>query len=105
MTLDQYLANGQPDYSDAQGRALVFGTDLRDRLEAVQSEHGDPRYRVNPVSLIDGRCMLNADVLTEINGIFQSGFSHLDPSLFAQVEVMPWTDAIALLPQPEEVTE
>lgn len=104
MTLDQFLSAATPSYAEAKNYALVFSTDLRDRLESVQAEHGDPRHRVKPVGLTDGRWMLCADVLTEVGerGLYSAGFGYLDPALFSQVEVIAWADAVALLPQPEE---
>lgn len=106
MTLDTFLQ--QPlDAAAAKGYALVFSSELRDLLESIQAEHGDPRHRVKPVGLTDGRWMLCADVLTEVGerGIYSAGFGHLDPALFSQVQVLPWADAVALLPQPEEGAE
>lgn len=107
MNLSEFLSTGQPDYGTAKNYALVFSSDLRDRLEAIQAEHGDPRHRVKPVGLTDGRWMLCADVLTEVGegGLYRAGFGHLDQLLFPQVQVLPWADAVALLPQPEEGAE
>jgi hypothetical protein len=43
--------------------------------------------------------MLNADILTEClpGGFLHGGFSHLDAERFADIEVMPMADAVALL--------
>lgn len=107
MNLSEFLSTGQPDYGTAKNYALVFSSDLRDRLDAIQAEHGDPRHRVKPVGLTDGRWMLCADVLTEVGerGIYSAGFGHLDPALFPQVEVIAWADALALLPKEDAAQE
>lgn len=83
--------------------ALVFGTALRDRLVEVQSQYGDQRFTVLPAGpLTDGRWYHCADILSEVgaDGIYCAGFAHLDPSRFAEIEVVPMTEAVALLPAP-----
>jgi len=105
MTLDQLLT-APLTATEAKGYAILLDTTLRDLLAAVQAEHGDPRHRVQPVALTDGRFMLCADLLTEVGegGLFASGFAHLDPQLFSQVPVVPMAEALALLPPQEEET-
>lgn len=91
MTLADLLASGEtPDLATLRGLALVFGDDLRDRLLAVQAEHGDPRHVPSPVATNDGRWMLSADILTECGegGIVSGGFSHLDSARFGEIEVV-----------------
>jgi hypothetical protein len=107
VNLNDLLLSGEPDYQTSKQYALLLDTTLRDLLAAVQAEHGDPRHRVQPVALTDGRWMLCADLLTEVGegGLFASGFAHLDPQLFSQVPVVPMAEALALLPQQEETEE
>ena len=103
MTLADIIT--QPvTYETAKDLALVFSPELAAQLAAVQSEHGNPRHVASPVDLIDGRKMLCADLLTEVGqgGLYSGGFSHLPTELFSLVQVMPMSDAILLLPQPEE---
>ena len=47
--------------------------------------------------------MLCADLLTETGpgGLYAQGFAHLPAELFAQVQILPMADAIALIPQPD----
>jgi hypothetical protein len=47
---------------------------------------------------------LATDLLTETGpgGLYAQGFAHLPAELFAQVQILPMADAIALIPQPEE---
>jgi hypothetical protein len=103
MTLSDLIT--QPvNYETAKDLALVFSPELAAQLAAIQSEHGNPKHVASPVDLTDGRKMLCADLLTEVGqgGLYSGGFSHLPAELFPLVEVIPMSDAIALLPQPEE---
>lgn len=103
MTLDQYLANGLPTYADANQYALVMSEQLKDNLLAAQDSLPPSQNRVVPTPLTDGRWLLRAALLTEIGegGMFQAGFSALNPQLFPMVEVVPWADVVGLLPQEE----
>jgi len=89
--------------ADAKQHALVFDQHAHDELIAAQVQRPDAHHRTAPVQLTDGRWMLCADLLTEIlpGGLYADGFSLLPTELFAEVGVMPWADAVALLPQPE----
>lgn len=80
--------------------ALVFGSALAQRLAEVQGEHGDPRHVPAARSLIDGRFMLTADILTEClpGGLVYGGFSQLDAERFDEIEVLPLAEAVGLLP-------
>jgi hypothetical protein len=98
MTLAELIT--QPvSYEGTKDLALVFSSELAAQLAAVQSEHGNPRHVASPVDLIDGRKMLCADLLTEINegGLYSSGFSHLPKELFHFVDVIPMSEIIPLL--------
>jgi hypothetical protein len=103
MTLVELIT--QPvSYETAKDLALVFSPELAAQLAAVQSEHGNPRHVASPVDLVDGRKMLCADLLTEIGpgGLYSGGFAHLPAELFPSVEVLPMSEVLPLLPQPEE---
>jgi hypothetical protein len=80
--------------------ALVFDAALAQRLAEVQAQHGDPRHVPAPRSLVDGRYMLTADILTEClpGGLVYGGFSHLDAGRFSEIAVVPLADALALMP-------
>lgn len=102
MTLADLLTSPRP-LEELRGLALVFSPELRDRLVAVQLEHGRPQYTVFPAGpTTDGRFYHCADILAEVGygGIYHAGFSHLDASRFDEVEVMPLADAVTLLPAP-----
>jgi hypothetical protein len=103
MTLADLIT--QPvSYETAKDLALVFSPDLAAQLAAVQAEHGNPRHVASPVDLTDGRKMLCADLLTEVRpgGLYSGGFAHLPAELFPSVEVLPMSEVLPLLPQPEE---
>jgi len=92
-------------YEATKDLALVFSPELATQLAAVQSEHGNPRHVASPVDLTDGRKMLCADLLTEVGpgGLYSGGFAHLPSELFPAVEVLPMSQVLPLLPQPEEI--
>jgi hypothetical protein len=103
MTLADLIT--QPvSYDTAKDLAIVFSPELAAQLAAVQAEHGNPRHVAAPVDLVDGRKMLCADLLTEVGpgGIYSGGFAHLPAELFPSVEVLPMSEVLPLLPQPEE---
>jgi hypothetical protein len=104
MTLADLIT--QPvSYETTKNLALVFSSELAAQLAAVQSEHGNPRHVASPVDLVDGRKMLCADLLTEVGpgGLYSGGFAHLPAELFPSVEVLPMSQVLPLLPQPEEI--
>jgi hypothetical protein len=88
-------------YADARGLALVFTPQLAARLAELHAEHGSTNCVPMPRVLTDGRLMLSADVLTEIEpgGLLHAMWQAADQAVLgASVEVMPWADAVALLP-------
>ena len=92
-------------YADAKGYALVFGDALAGRLAKVWQQYGSTNCVPMPRQLTDGRWMLCADILTEIGpgGLLESMWANVDQSaVMANVEVIPWADAVAMLPQPQE---
>ena len=87
--------------SDAKAHALVFTTQLAGRLAQLHAEHGSPNCVPMPRVLTDGRLMLSADVLTEVGpgGLLEAMWEAADKEVLAQaVTVMPWADAVAMLP-------
>lgn len=86
---------------DARGLALVFTPALAGRLAELHAEYGSPNCVPVPRTLTDGRLMLCADVLTEIEpgGLLHAMWEAADKAVLGQaVEVIPWADAVALLP-------
>lgn len=85
-------------YDYAKQWGLVFAADLADRLAEVQAENPSQHY-ARPALLADGRYFLGGDLLSEVpTGLYGAGFSHLDPSRFDEISVLPIEDALALLP-------
>lgn len=88
-------------YADAKALALVFTPALAGRLAELHAEHGSTNCVPMPRTLTDGRLMLCADVLTEIEpgGLLHAMWAAADQAVLgASVEVLPWADAVALLP-------
>jgi hypothetical protein len=89
--------------SDAEGKALalVFTAQLAGRLAELHGQYGSTNCVPMPRALTDGRLMLCADVLTEIEpgGLLHAMWEAADKAVLNQaVEVLPWADAVALLP-------
>jgi hypothetical protein len=87
--------------ADARGLALVFTPQLAARLAELHAQYGSTNCVPVPRVLTDGRLMLSADVLTEIapGGLLHAMWAAADQQVLgASVEVMPWADAVALLP-------
>lgn len=81
--------------------ALLFSPALAQRLAELHSQYGRPDCIAMPVPLTDGRLMLTADILTatEPGGWLHEMWIHADMEvLLPRVEVIPWAEALALLP-------
>lgn len=92
--------------SDAKGLALVFTPALAARLAELHAIHGSPNCVPVPRTLTDGRLMLCADILTEIDpgGLLHAMWQAADKAVLGQaVEVIPWADAVAMLPPDEPI--
>ena len=87
--------------ANAKGYALVFTPALAGRLAELHALHGSQNCVPLPRALTDGRLMLCADILTEIEpgGLLHAMWAAADKAVLGHaVEVMPWADAVALLP-------
>lgn len=90
---------------NARQLALVFSADLAARLAELHQMFGNNSCVLMPRELQDGRFMLSADVLTEIEpgGLLHAMWHAADKAvLVATVEVVPWETALALLPPPPD---
>jgi hypothetical protein len=88
-------------YADARVLALVFTPQLAGRLAELHAEHGSPNCVPMPRLLTDGRLMLCGDILTEVmpGGLLAGMWAAADQAvLLPNVTVIPWADAVALLP-------
>ena len=89
-------------YATARQYALVFSPQLAQRLAALHDMHGSNACSPMPRALTDGRLMLSGDILTEVGpgGLLEAMWNAADKAvLLPSVEVLPWADAVALLPQ------
>jgi hypothetical protein len=87
--------------ADAKQLALVFAPQLAARLAELHAQHGSANCVPVPRVLTGGRLMLCADVLTEVmpGGLLQAMWAAADQAvLLPAVEVIPWSEAVALLP-------
>lgn len=88
-------------YKDAKNYALVFAPALAEQLAQFHAQYGSPNCTPVPRALTDGRLILCADVLTEIEpgGLLHAMWQAADKEILGrEVEIMPWSDAVALLP-------
>lgn len=95
-------------YADAKGYALVFTTSLAARLAELHAAYGSPNCVPMPRALTDGRLMLSADVLTEIEpgGLLHEMWEAADKQVLGKaVEVLPWEEAVAMLPPDPPIGE
>lgn len=89
------------DYATARGYALVFSPALAGRLAQLHAVHGSPNCVPVPRTLTDGRLMISADVLTEVEpgGLLHAMWQAADQAVLGrEVTVIPWGEAVALLP-------
>ena len=92
-------------YEEAKQYALVFSPQLAARLAELHQQVGRPDCIAMPARLTDGRFMLCGDILTAIvpGGWLHAMWKAADKAvLLPSVEVIPWADAVALLPAPQE---
>lgn len=83
--------------------ALVFSAALAERLAEVQGEAG-AQFIAEPRLMTDGRYMLGGDLLSAVGEgqLYSAAFSMLDSDRFTEIAVIPFEEAVALLPQTEE---
>jgi hypothetical protein len=87
--------------ADAKGYALVFSPALAQRLAELHAQYGSSNCVPMPRVLTDGRLMLCGDILTEVmpGGLLHAMWAAADQAvLLPSVEVIPWQDAVAMLP-------
>lgn len=105
MNLSELLPQA-PGMTDAELKelALILSPELNAALGEIQNGLGPRRHMAISVPLTDGNYMLRADLLTEIHpgGLYHAAFEAIPAELLPAVQVIPWADAVALLPQPEE---
>lgn len=105
QTVADLLPHLPVPYDYCKQWACVFSQELADRLVEVQDGLGNIQFRADPISLTDGRYMIRGAILSETaaDGLYGLPFSLLDSSRFDEVAILPWADAVALLPQPDPI--
>lgn len=90
-------------YDDVCDLALVYPYEVAVLWYSIQQEHGDPRHVGVGRQLIDGRWMMCGDALSAIcdGGILGWAAPYLTPEIMAQIEVVPMSEAVALLQETE----
>jgi hypothetical protein len=88
-------------YAYAVQWGLVFDAALADRLAEVQAENPSQHY-ARPTLLTNGSYLLCGDLLSEVGpgGLYSQGFAQLDAARFDEILVVPWEDAVDLIPAP-----
>ena len=87
--------------ANAKALALVFTPALAARLAELHAQHGSTNCIPVPTLLTDGRLMLCGDMLTEVmpGGLLHAMWQAADKAVLGEaVEVMPFAEALALLP-------
>lgn len=97
------LADIELPITDEYGKsiALVFSTPLAARLAELHEQYGSNLAVPHPRTLTDGRLMLCGDILTmvEEGGFLHEMWRNADMAvLLHNVDVIPWEEAVALLP-------
>ena len=104
-TVAELLPHLPVPYEYAKQYACVFSAELADRLIEVQAANPE-QFRVTPLALTDGTFMLRGAILSEVpNGLYGGNFARLDASRFDEIALVPWAEAVALLPQPDPLPE
>ena len=88
--------------ADYKAHALILDAAAVQAMQAAQDAVGSERHKVQPVATTDGRWLVSADILPELDddGLFAPAMEHFDGTHLAGVEVVPWADGVALLPRP-----
>ena len=106
MTHAQLIGALFPDGppSDYKAHALILDLAAVQAMQAAQEAVGSDRHKVQPVATTDGRWLVSADILPELDddGLFRDALDHFDGSKLGGVEVLPWADGVALLPVPDD---
>ena len=103
--LSDILIDGRlPADFNAPGHGLVYVADVYNLIMSIQTE--DIQHRIGPVATTDGRYITCADVLTEaVQGLMKPVFDQIPPETALLVDVIPWSEAVALLQVPEALEE
>ena len=102
-TVAELLPHLPVPYDYCKQWACVFSAELADRL--IEIQQANPiQFRVTPLAMTDGRYLIRGAILSEVpGGLYGGNFARLDASRFDEIALVPWAEAVALLPQPDPV--
>lgn len=92
------------NHQEASQYALVFSELLANKISEIQLIHGPANCRLSPLLLSNGKFMLYADILTEINsgGLLYSTWLSIDQEILNNdVEVFLLSDVLSLIVEQE----
>ena len=100
--INALFPDGEP--ANYKAHALLLDLTAVQAMQAAQEAVGSERHKVRPVATTDGRWLVSADILPELDddGLFRDALDHFDETYLVGVEVVPWADGVALLPVPDE---
>jgi len=87
--------------ADCKDLVLVYSYEIAVTLYDLQQLYGDPRHVCYGRQLVDGRWMINGEILSMIgpHDLFGWAYQHINnTSLMNQIEVIPLAEALLLLP-------
>ena len=93
-------------YEVARNYAIVMPVALSNRLKSFQESATYQGCIASPILLSDGRAAICADILTETapGGLLYAMWEKADHAILGSgVEVVPWSDAVLLMPEPKEM--
>jgi hypothetical protein len=87
-------------YAECKDLALVYPYGVALLLYTTQQEHGDPRHVVTGQPLTDGRYMIAGEMLSEVGpgGLFAWIADYMTPEIMGQIEVVPMSEVVGLVP-------
>jgi len=87
-------------YAECKDLAIVYSYEVAVAWYTIQKEHGDPRHVGVGLPLSDGRWMMFGEILSEMypGGIIGWAVEYLTPEIMSQIDVIPLSEAVALLP-------
>jgi hypothetical protein len=93
--------------TDCKGLALVYGQDVAAALYDLQQSHGDWRHVCYGRPLVDGRWMIDGEILSMVaeGGIYGWVREHMDAETMSQIDIIPLAEAESLLVPPPEPGE
>jgi hypothetical protein len=91
------------DRNECMNLALVYSHGVAVSLYQLQEQHGDWRHVCLGRPLVDGRWMIDGEILSMIGpgGLYAWIGHHMDADVMGNIEVVPLADAEDLLMPPD----